>query len=258
MPDLWRRSSSSQNGSCRSSGFQLASPGGRASQPEQNSSPDIDSPRYSLDSDSRLNRKFYHATKFLLDRCVAAVALIVLSPILLIIAIAVMTSSEGPTFFRQLRIGRGGREFTMLKFRSMWSDAETRLVEAGLYELYVTSGHKLDAATEYRLTPVGRWLRRSSLDELPQLFNILRGDMSLVGPRPIERSQLDNYGDLAYCYLQVTPGLTGMWQVSGRSTIQFPERARIDHYYYHRRSIRMDLAILARTPLAVLSFEGAY
>lgn len=146
----------------------------------------------------------------------------------------------------------------MFKFRSMCSDAEARLVEAGLYDLYVTSGHKLDAGTEYRLTPVGRWLRRLSLDELPQLLNILRGDMSLVGPRPIERSQLDRYGDLVYCYLQVTPGLTGMWQVSGRSTIQFPERAKIDHYYYHRRSIRMDLEILARTPLAVLSFEGAY
>ena len=111
---------------------------------------------------------------------------------------------------------------------------------------------------ECRLTPVGRFLRRTSLDELPQLVNVLRGDMSFVGPRPVVPDELQCYGDLTQCYLGVLPGITGIWQVSGRSRIQFPARAELDLHYYERRSLRIDLGILARTPAGVLGGDGAY
>jgi lipopolysaccharide/colanic/teichoic acid biosynthesis glycosyltransferase len=140
----------------------------------------------------------------------------------------------------------------------MCADAERRLQDLGLYETYVATGYKLPAAEEFRVTKVGRFLRSTSLDELPQLLNILWGHMSLVGPRPVEHGQLSSYGDLMHCYLGVRPGLTGIWQVSGRSDIQFPQRAHLDLSYFDRRSMRVDLAILARTPLAVLRGRGAH
>jgi len=193
-----------------------------------------------------------------IDVVLSVVALMLALPLLAVVAALVRCSSRGPVLFRQLRIGRDGRAFTVLKFRSMCSDAEARLRDLNLYESFVATGYKLPVADEFRLTRIGRFLRRSSLDELPQLFNVIRGDMSLVGPRPVVPDELASYGDLVHCYLGVRPGLTGMWQVTGRSAVQFPERAHIDHQYFLRRSVRLDLAILARTPRTVLRGDGAY
>jgi lipopolysaccharide/colanic/teichoic acid biosynthesis glycosyltransferase len=122
----------------------------------------------------------------------------------------------------------------------------------------VAAGYKLPPGKDCRVTPVGRFLRRTSLDELPQLINVLRGEMSLVGPRPIVPPELSCYGDRADCYLDVRPGLTGLWQITGRSTVTFPERGDIDAEYHARRSLWFDTRILLRTPMVVLRCTGAY
>lgn len=200
----------------------------------------------------------YRWAKRSLDVTLSLLGLCLTLPIWLAAAVLVRSTSRGPILFRQPRVGRDGRAFTVLKFRSMCTDAEALLKELGLYETYVATGYKLPVAAECRVTRVGRFLRRTSIDELPQLLNVLTGDMSLVGPRPVVPGELSSYGDLAHCYLGVRPGITGMWQVNGRSHVQFPERAHMDRDYFHRRSLRLDLAILVRTPLAVLRGDGAY
>jgi lipopolysaccharide/colanic/teichoic acid biosynthesis glycosyltransferase len=200
----------------------------------------------------------YCRAKRALDVFFSLVVLVVTLPVWFVVAALVRTTSPGPVLFRQPRVGRNGRSFTVLKFRSMCNDAESRLKDLGLYDTYVATGYKLPVADECRVTRVGRFLRKTSLDELPQLVNVLRGEMSLVGPRPVVPAELDSYGDLAHCYLAVDPGITGLWQVSGRSHIRFPERAHLDRDYFHGRSLRMDLAILARTPVAVIRGDGAY
>jgi lipopolysaccharide/colanic/teichoic acid biosynthesis glycosyltransferase len=200
----------------------------------------------------------YHGAKRTIDVVVTTVAIVLTLPLFALLALLVRCSSKGPVLFRQARVGRDGRSFKVLKFRSMCSDAEARLGDPTLYETYVATGYKLPVADETRVTRIGRFLRRSSLDELPQLFNVLRGDMSLVGPRPVVPAELGSYGELVHCYLGVRPGITGMWQVNGRSHVRFPERAHIDEQYFHRQSVLLDLAILARTPGAVLRGDGAY
>ncbi len=201
---------------------------------------------------------WYGWVKRTLDLAVSVVVLVIAIPVWVVIAALVRCTSRGPVFFKQSRIGRYGRTFTVLKFRSMCTDAEARLKDLGLYDTYVATGYKLQVADECRVTRVGRFLRKSSLDELPQLLNVLRGDMSLVGPRPVVPDELTCYGDLVDCYLAVRPGITGIWQVSGRSHVRFPERAELDRHYFHHRSLRLDLAILACTPRAVLRGNGAH
>ena len=200
----------------------------------------------------------YRVAKRALDLVLALVAMAISAPIWLIVAALVGFTSPGPVLFRQTRVGKDGRLFSVLKFRSMCADAEARLQALGLYDAYVAAGYKLPVADEFRVTKLGRFIRKTSLDELPQLWNVLRGDMSMVGPRPVEYGQLSDYGDLVHCYLGVRPGITGIWQVSGRSNIHFPERAHLDLSYFHRRSLLLDLAILARTPLAVVRAQGAH
>lgn len=196
--------------------------------------------------------------KWLLDKLGATTLLVVTAPVIAIIAVLVKARSSGPVLFRQERVGRHGRTFTVLKFRSMVADAEHRLHRDGLYHEYVANGYKLPSEKDPRVTGLGRFLRRTSLDELPQFFNVLRGDMSLVGPRPVVAAELDRYGALAPAYLGVKPGMTGYWQVNGRSEIDFPERAELDAYYYSNQSLRLDLLILSRTILAVVRREGAH
>jgi exopolysaccharide production protein ExoY len=140
----------------------------------------------------------------------------------------------------------------------MAPDAESRLVREGLYERYVANGYKLPADEDPRITRTGRFLRRTSLDELPQLINVLLGQMSLVGPRPVVEKELDCYGPLVGAYTGVKPGVTGYWQVNGRSDVGFPERGELDAYYYDHRSLRFDLRILARTALTVVLRRGAH
>jgi len=190
------------------------------------------------------------------DRALAGVALLVVAPVLLVLAVAVRLDSPGPAFFRQERIGVGGRVFTMLKFRSMVVDAETRLREL--------SGSSQGNAVLFkmrqdpRVTRVGGFLRRLSLDELPQLVNVVLGDMSLVGPRPPLAREVDVYGDDALRRLLVKPGLTGLWQISGRSDLDWDESVRLDLRYVENWSFAFDFMIMWKTLGAVLRSRGAY
>lgn len=181
------------------------------------------------------------------------------APLMLIIALAVRLSSPGPVLFRQPRLGRNGRTFLCCKFRSMRVDAELVLRRTpGAYARYVANGYKLPEGEDPRITRVGRFLRRTSLDELPQLFNVVRGEMSLVGPRPIVPEEVSVYGPHAADFLSALPGITGRWQVSGRSKVGYPERAGIELDYVYQWSLAEDVRILLRTLPAVLRREGAH
>jgi exopolysaccharide biosynthesis polyprenyl glycosylphosphotransferase len=194
--------------------------------------------------------------KAALDRVAAALLLVLLSPLLAAIAIAVKWSSPGPVFFRQTRIGTGGRQFTMLKFRSMVVDAERR--RAGLAHLNEGNDVLFKVRHDPRVTRVGAVLRRFSLDELPQLVNVVRGDMSLVGPRPPLPDEVATYTDGAVRRLRVRPGLTGLWQISGRSDLSWEDSLRLDLRYVDNWSLALDVLILWRTWRAVARGAGAY
>lgn len=200
-------------------------------------------------------RRGWLLAKSLIDRLVAAVLLAVLAPVLGVIALLVRRSSPGPVLFRQRRVGQHGRTFEFLKFRTMVPDADSLLADlAGDNE---SDGLLFKLHDDPRVTDVGRVLRRLSLDELPQLWNVLRGDMSLVGPRPLPVGSDVYVGDERR-RLRVRPGMTGLWQVSGRSDLPWEETVALDMYYVDHWSLGLDLAILARTPLAVVSGRGAY
>jgi exopolysaccharide biosynthesis polyprenyl glycosylphosphotransferase len=181
------------------------------------------------------------------------------SPVLLAVAVAIKVTSKGPVFFRQDRVGINGETFRMIKFRSMVVDAEKRL-DALKQEQTADAGNQVlfKMKNDPRITTVGRFIRRFSIDELPQLFNVVSGDMSLVGPRPPLRSEVDLYGADALRRLLVKPGMTGLWQVSGRSDLTWDDSVRLDVYYVENWSITGDLAILWRTAQAVLGSSGAY
>lgn len=180
--------------------------------------------------------------------------LILLAPVLLLAALAIWVDEpRSPILFRQRRVGRGDKEFAMLKLRTMHPGAEQRLhSEQALLEYFYAADHKIPAGMDPRITRIGRFLRRSSIDEIPQLLNVLRGQMSLVGPRPVERTQLSQYGYRRHFYLAMRPGLTGLWQVCGRSRVTFPARAELDEHYARHSSFITDLKLLVRTPYAVL------
>ena len=191
-----------------------------------------------------------------LDRVVAALALLFLAPALLAIAAAVKVTSSGPVLYRQERVGVNGQAFTMLKFRSMVVDAD-RQVDA-LRAQNTSDGLLFKMRVDPRVTPVGRVLRRLSLDELPQLFNVLGGSMSLVGPRPPLPGEVARYDTSVSRRLLVKPGLTGLWQISGRSDLPWEEAVRLDLRYVENWSLAMDLLILVKTVRAVVSSSGAY
>ncbi|MDP5185277.1 sugar transferase [Blastococcus sp. BMG 814] len=191
-----------------------------------------------------------------MDRAVAALALLVLSPLLLVVAVAVRCTSAGPVLYRQERVGLGGRTFTMLKFRSMVVDADRQLDR--LRAENISDGPLFKIRTDPRVTPVGRLLRRLSLDELPQLLNVLGGGMSLVGPRPPLPAEVARYDSSVSRRLLVKPGLTGLWQISGRSDLSWEESVRLDLRYVENWSLALDAVILWKTGRAVLSRSGAY
>ena len=195
--------------------------------------------------------------KTLVDRVGALIALTIGAPLLCCVAFFVALEGR-PVMFRQSRIGKGGRTFRIFKFRTMAPDAEARLHREGLYERYVANGYKLNADEDPRITRTGRFLRRTSLDELPQLMNVLLGQMSLVGPRPVLAQELASYGDVVGAYTGIKPGLTGYWQINGRSDVGFPERGELDAYYFDHRSLRFDLRIIARTVVTVVLRRGAH
>lgn len=194
--------------------------------------------------------------KRLMDLALTLLALSAIWPLLLLIALIVAATSPGPVFFVQTRVGLGGRPFAMIKFRSMYRDAEQRRAE--LAALSDREGICLKLRRDPRITPVGRVLRRWSLDELPQLFNVLRGDMSLVGPRPALVEEVARYPAHAHLRHRVLPGLTGFWQVSGRADTGFDEMIELDLDYVRRVSVWTDIRVMLRTVEVVLSGRGAY
>jgi exopolysaccharide biosynthesis polyprenyl glycosylphosphotransferase len=192
------------------------------------------------------------------DLFVGGLMVLLLSPLLIGLAVAVKVGDRGPVFFRQDRVGVNGRTFRMTKFRSMVVDAEARLAALQAAERDAGNQVLFKMQDDPRITRIGRILRRFSLDELPQLFNVLRGDMSLVGPRPPLRSEVDTYEAEAMLRLLVKPGMTGLWQVSGRSDLSWEDSVRLDTYYVENWSITGDLVILFKTAKAVTSSSGAY
>jgi len=194
-----------------------------------------------------------------LDIVGGAVILVVLAPVLAILAALVVLDSPGPALFCQRRLGRFGRPIRCLKFRSMGVDAEERLQsDPVLFRQYVEHDYKLPASIDTRITRIGHFLRRTSLDELPQLWNVLKGEMSLVGPRPIVPDEIHHYNGEGPLLLSLKPGMTGAWQVMGRSAVAYPARVAVELDYVEGWSLWRDLAILVRTIPAVLGGRGAY
>jgi exopolysaccharide production protein ExoY len=201
----------------------------------------------------------YTAVKRIMDCVVAAAALMVMLPLMLVLAAAV-SMDGGPVFYRHPRVGRAGREFGCWKFRTMRVNSDKILAD------YLA--HNAPAAQQWRdsrkltvdprITWLGKWMRKSSVDELPQLWNVITGDMAIVGPRPVTRDELVNYYHFyADCYSSVRPGITGLWQVSGRSNTSYDHRVNLDMRYVHEHNWRMDTEIVFRTPWAVLAARGS-
>ncbi|TCC33825.1 sugar transferase [Kribbella sindirgiensis] len=197
-----------------------------------------------------------HVLKSIFDRVVGCLLLLAVAPLLMVTAVLVKLTSRGPVLFRQTRVGRGGEQFQMLKFRTMVVDAEARKAE--LHALNEGNEVLFKLRDDPRVTRIGRYLRRFSIDELPQLVNVLRGDMSLVGPRPPLPAEVAQYAIDDARRMLVKPGLTGLWQVSGRSDLTWEESMRLDLRYADNWSIALDLLILWKTARAVLGSDGAY
>ncbi|MHC4943844.1 MAG: sugar transferase [Planctomycetota bacterium] len=196
------------------------------------------------------------AWKRALDVAGAAFLLLLFSPVMLLAALAIKITSPGPVIFRQQRVGKGGRPFTFYKFRSMVADAESQRDD--LIEQNEQDGPIFKIRNDPRITPVGRLMRRTSIDELPQLWNVLKGDMSLVGPRPPTVDEVPKYHSWQRRRLDLTGGLTGLWQVSGRSNVGFEEWMRMDLNYIREKSFLLDLKLLLKTPIEVLRGRGAH
>jgi len=217
-------------------------------------------------------RWLYSACKRLLDVVVASSMLILSLPLMLLIAVLIKLDSPGPVIFRQTRIGRDGKPFTILKFRSMRQDADPRVHQEHMYRLIrgvkATDGSQVcdspnggkragKLSNDPRVTRVGRILRKTTLDELPQLFNVLKGEMSLVGPRPPLPYEVEMYTEWHMRRLEALPGMTSLWVVRGRADIPFDDQTRMDIEYIENQSLWLDLKILLKTPLALLSGKGA-
>ena len=195
--------------------------------------------------------------KRLLDVLGSISGLALLSPILLITAILIKSESVGPVFYQQERVGRWGRKFWMYKFRSMYQDAD-RLRASLLEDNEMDGGVIFKIRRDPRITKVGRFIRRASIDELPQLINVLKGEMSLVGPRPALQSEVDLYSLKDRRRLMLTPGITCLWQVNGRSEIPFDQQVKLDLAYMESQSLWEDIKIIAKTIPAIVSGKGAF
>jgi exopolysaccharide production protein ExoY len=195
-----------------------------------------------------------------MDVCLALVAIIMLSPLLILCVVAVGLTSPGPIFFRHRRVGYQGRPFECLKFTTMVPDGEKRLdayLSANPGALAEWKANR-KLRNDPRITSFGSVLRKTSLDELPQLLNVLKGDMSIVGPRPVIDAELDKYSDRRTAYLACRPGITGLWQVSGRSSTTYRKRVACDTHYAKNWSFAMDIKIIARTLQVLLESENSY
>ncbi len=213
-----------------------------------------------LEIEQKLCRRLSQIGKRAFDLVICSAVMLVFSPVFLVVWLAVRVTSRGPAFYGQQRIGRNERPFRVWKFRTMVVDAdavlEKHLEAEPALRLEWEQDHKL--RKDPRVTPVGRLLRKCSLDELPQLWNVFYGEMSLVGPRPIVHSEIEKYGHIFLQYRRVTPGITGLWQISGRNNTTYERRIQIDDYYVRNWSLALDLYILLRTFKTVCFTEGAY
>lgn len=230
-------------------------------EPAATHSPQADTPVYvcaqpAADAAPYNEKRIYEHIKRAFDIGVSFLALIVLSPVFLLIAAAVKLDSKGPAIYAQQRIGKNGAPFTLYKFRSMVTDAQQRMAEFTPQQRQeFENNFKLD--DDFRLTRIGRFIRRTSLDELPQFYNILTGSLSLVGPRPIVQKELEKYGGKQALFLSVKPGLTGYWQVNGRSAVTYAQRIELELYYVRHRSFWLDFKILLKTFAVVFTRKGA-
>jgi len=203
------------------------------------------------------DKKGYLIAKRIMDICGALIGLICLSWLFLIVALLIkLEDPKGPVFFKQVRVGKDGKEFYMYKFRSMVTNAE-ELLES-LLHLNEVSGAMFKMKDDPRVTKVGRFIRKTSIDELPQLWNVLKGDMSLVGPRPPLPREVAQYTEYDKQRLLVTPGCTGLWQISGRSNVGFKEMVELDLQYIRNRSILFDLKIILKTVLVLFGSKDAF
>ena len=209
---------------------------------------------------NNLARPLNRICKMVFDYVLTIVGTLAISPILIFIAVWIYKDSPGPVIFKHIRIGKDGKPFPCYKFRSMCVDAKERLAELLANDPTAREEWERDfkLKDDPRITRSGAFLRKTSLDELPQIFNVLRGEMSLVGPRPIIEEELERYGEFVGDYLMVKPGITGMWQVSGRSDTTYEERVQMDTWYVRNWSVWLDLMLLWRTVAAVLLRNGAY
>ena len=209
---------------------------------------------------NNLERRFNRIIKYLFDMIVTIVGTICISPLLIAIAIWIYKDSPGPVIFKHIRVGKDGKEFPCYKFRSMCIDAKEKLEELLQNNPEARAEWERDFKLKHdpRITKSGAFLRKTSLDELPQLFNVLKGEMSLVGPRPIIKAEMERYGEHIDDYLMVRPGIAGMWQCSGRNDIDYTERVQMDSWYVRNWSVWLDIMILWRTFKAVFAKKGAY
>lgn len=209
---------------------------------------------------NNLARSWNRYLKIIFDFALTLVGTVAISPILIFIAIWIYKDSPGPVIFKHIRIGKDGREFPCYKFRSMCVDAKEKLAELLENDPVAKAEWERDfkLKNDPRITKSGAFLRKTSLDELPQIFNVLKGEMSLVGPRPVIEEELERYGEYVNDYLMVKPGITGMWQVSGRSDIDYKERVLLDSWYVRNWSVWIDIVMLVKTLKVVLLRKGAY
>lgn len=202
----------------------------------------------------------YLVAKRTLDICVSLVSMVLLSPIFAIIALIILKDkTTSKIIYSQERVGLHGRRFKIYKFQSMVDNADTILKKDNeLYHKFVSNGYKLPTDEDPRITRIGAFLRKTSLDELPQFWNTLNGSMSIIGPRPVVEEELVEYGNQVDKFLSAKPGIFGLWQASGRSNIEYPERAELELSYIDRANLRLDFYIMFRTIIAIFKRDGAF
>ena len=198
----------------------------------------------------------YISVKRIIDVIISVIGLIVLSPIFLILAIIIKLDSKGPVFFAHTRYGKDGKKFKMYKFRTMYENAQD-MINDFTPEQMKEWKENFKLQDDPRITKVGKFLRKTSLDELPQIVNIIKGDLSIIGPRPVIEEELEKYGDNKEKFLSVTPGLTGYWQANGRSSTTYEQRMEMELYYIDNISPKLDVKIFFKTIESVIKKEGA-
>lgn len=207
-------------------------------------------------NDLVIKKNYYKPVKRVLDILIASIGLVVLSPIFLIVALCIKLETRGKVMFKHKRIGKNGKEIYIYKFRSMVENAEDMIKDFSPEQMKeFKENYKLK--NDPRITKVGKFIRKTSLDELPQLLNIIKGDLSIIGPRPVIEEELEKYGPTKAKFLSVTPGLTGYWAANGRSCTSYEDRMKMELYYVDNMSLKLDIKIILKTVITVIKRQGA-